>query len=222
MRRIMTLTALFAGGLFLAACADSADSIDEDVTSEMDMAAEAAPSEMDVAAGDAAACYIRDVSLAEAQDRPSPLSQITFSVGGHDGLLCYGAPSARGRDIMGGLLIYGQPERIGANEPTTIHLTGPASIGGVALDAGSYSIYAIANEGEWEFFINSNWERWGVPIDDTVRSADVGSFTVTPETMDDMVEMLTYSFEPTDDGTMGDIVMEWEHTRLKFHAHPAS
>jgi hypothetical protein len=120
---------------------------------------------------------------------------------------------------MGGLLVYGQPERIGANEPTTIHLTGPASVGGIPLDAGSYSIYAIANEGEWEFFINSNWERWGVPIDDAVRSTEVGSFTVTPEPTDDMVETLTFRFEPTDDG-MGDIAMEWEHTRLRFHVHP--
>ena len=204
----MTLPVLFAGGLFLAACADRMEQSDT--------------SEMDVAAGAAAACYIADGSLAEAQARPSPLSQITLSVGGNSGLLCYGAPSARGRDIMGGLLVYGQPERIGANEPTTIHLTGPASIGGVPLEAGSYSIYAIANQSEWEFFINSNWERWGVPIDDAVRSAEVGSFTVTPEPMDDMTETLTYSFEPTADGAMGDIVMEWEHTRLKFHVRPGA
>ena len=208
MRRIMILPALLVGGLFLAACAD-----------EME---EAATSDMDVAAGDDLACYIARGSLAEAQERPSPLSQTQFSVGGHSALLCYGAPSARGRDIMGGLLIYGQPERIGANEPTTIHLTGPASVGGVSLDAGSYSIYAIANEDEWEFFINSNWQRWGIPIDDTVRAAEVGSFTATPEPIDEMAETLAYSFESTDDGTMGDIVMEWEHTRVKFHVHPGA
>ena len=123
---------------------------------------------------------------------------------------------------MGGLVVYGQPERIGANEPTTIHLTGPASVGGVPLEAGSYSIYAIASEDEWEFFINSNWERWGIPIDDAVRTAEVGSFTATPERIDEMVETLAYRFEPMADGTMGDIVMEWEHTRVKFHLHPGT
>lgn len=208
MRRTMTLPVLLIGGLVLAACADRME--------------EAVTSEMDVAAGDAAACYIARGSLAEAQERPSPLSQTEFSVGGHSGLLCYGAPSARGRDIMGGLLVYGQPERIGANEPTTIHLTGPASIGGVSLEAGSYSIYAVANRDEWEFFINSNWQRWGIPIDDAVRTAEVGSFTATPEPMDELVETLSYHFEPTADGTMGDIVLEWEHTRVKFHMHPGA
>ena len=71
------------------------------------------------------------------------------------GSLCYGAPSARGREIMGGLLVYGQPEPIGANEPTTTHLHAPATVGGVELEPGSYSIYAIADEDEWEFFIDT-------------------------------------------------------------------
>jgi len=208
MRRITTLPVLLAGGLILAACADTME--------------EADTSEMDVAAGDDVACYIARGSLAEALDRPSPLSQTDFSVGDHSGLLCYGAPSAKGRDIMGGLLVYGQPERIGANEPTTIHLTGPASIGGVSLEAGSYSIYAVAGMDEWEFFINANWQRWGIPIDDVVRTADVGSFTAAPEAMDELVETLSYRFEPTADGTMGDMVMEWEHTRVKFHMHPGA
>jgi hypothetical protein len=181
---------------------------------------EAATSEMDVAAGTELACYLARGTMEEAQQRPSPLRTTEFSVGGNAGLLCYGAPSARGRDIMGALVVYGQPERIGANEPTTIHLAGPANVGGVPLEAGSYSIYAIPGEGEWEFFINSNWQRWGIPIDEGVRSADVGSFTATPEASDDFVETLTYSFEPLSDNTMGDLVLAWENTRVRFHVHP--
>ena len=208
MRRVLTLSSVVIGGFLLTACTGE-EAMDE-----------AASSDMDVAGGDELACYIARGSLAEAQERPSPLRQMEFSVGGHAGLLCYGAPSARGRDIMGGLLVYGQPERIGANEPTTIHLSGPATVGDVALEPGSYSIYAVAGEDEWEFFINSNWERWGIPIDDGVRSADVGSFTATPEPMDTMVETLTYSYEPMAGSPMGDMVLEWENTRVRFHVHP--
>jgi hypothetical protein len=208
MRRILTLSTAVVAGVLFSACAGE---------EPMD---EAASSEMDVAAGDELSCYIARGSMAEAQERPSPLRQTEFSVGGNAGLLCYGAPSARDRDIMGGLLVYGQPERIGANEPTTLHLSGPANIGDVTLEPGSYSIYAVAGEDEWEFFVNSNWERWGIPIDDGVRAADVGSFTATPEPMSEMVETLAYRFEPMADGTMGDIVLEWENTRVKFHVHP--
>lgn len=207
MRHISTLPAFLVGGLILGACGGA----------EMD---DAATSDMDVASGDALGCYIARGTMAEAQERPSPLQETELSVGGHDALLCYGAPSARGREIMGGLLVYGQPERIGANEPTTLHLSGPASVGGVSLDAGSYSIYAIPSSDEWQFFINSNWERWGIPIDDAVRASEIGTFTVTPEATDDFVETLTYRFEPMAENTMGDVILEWENTRVKFHVHP--
>lgn len=205
MRRTLTLSSVVIAGVLFGACAGE-EAMDE-----------AASSEMDVTAGDELGCYIARGSMAEAQERPSPLHQTEFSVGGNAGLLCYGAPSARGRDIMGGLLVYGQPERIGANEPTTLHLSGPATVGNVALEPGSYSIYAIAGEEEWEFFINSNWERWGIPIDDGVRAGDVGSFTATPEAMTETVETLSYRFEPMSEGTMGDVVLEWENTRVRFH-----
>lgn len=208
MRRFRTLPPLVLGGMLLAACAGGDEAMD-DAASDGEMAS----SEL--------SCYIARGTMEEAQERPSPLRETEFAVGGTDGLLCYGAPSARGREIMGGLLVYGQPERVGANEPTTIHLTGPANVGGVQLEPGSYSLYAIANEDEWQFFINSNWERWGIPIDESVRATDIGSFTVEPEQTEEFVETLQYRWEPMGD-TMGDMVMEWENTRVRFHIHPGA
>lgn len=171
---------------------------------------EAPMSDMDVAGGDALDCYLAGASLEEAQQRVSPHTRLSFTYDGGQGLLCYGAPSARGREIMGGLVPYGAPWRIGADEPTTIHLSAPASVGGVQLEPGSYSLYAVPSEGDWEFFINSNWQRWGIPINADVRSSEIGSFTATPEVVDDMVETLRYSWED------GAIVMHWEHTRLRI------
>lgn len=209
MRRLSTLPLLLVGGLIWSACAGGDEAGDE-----------AAPAAA-MTSSETLECYIARGTMAEAQERPSPLQETRFTVDGTEGLLCYGAPSARGRDIMGGLLVYGQPERIGANEPTTIHLAGPLTVGTVSLEPGSYSIYAIPNEDEWEFFINSNWERWGIPIDESVRATEVGSFTVEPEPMDEYVETLRYRFEPMGD-SMGDMIMEWENTRLRFHLHPAT
>ena len=211
MRRISTFSALVMGGLVVTACGGGDAAMEEGT---------AAASDMDVAASEALECYLARGTMAEAQERPSPLQSTPLAVGGNDGLICYGAPSARGREIMGGLVVYGQPERIGANEPTTIHLSGPTSIGGVEVGAGSYSIYAIPGPDEWVFFVNSNWERWGIPIDENVRSSEVGTFTVPVEAMDDYVETLQYRFEPMSENTMGDVVLEWENTRVKFHLHP--
>jgi len=209
MRYQMTLPPLFFSAILVAACA-APEAGDEDM-------GEAQAMEQSVEAPE---CYIASGTLEEAQALPSPLTQTEITFEGGRGLLCYGAPSARGREIMGGLLVYGQPERIGANEPTTIHLTAPAAVGGVSLEPGSYSIYAIANEDEWHFFINSNWQRWGIPIDAEVRATEVGSFTATPTATEEMVETLTYRWEPNAENTMGDVVLEWENTRVKFHVHP--
>ncbi len=208
MRRTVISTLLLAGALIAAACSGG---------EEM---GEAQPSDMDVAAGSELECYIARGTFEETQDRPSPLRSVTFTYDGGAGLLCYGAPSARGREVMGELVPFGQPWRIGANEPTTLHLSGPANVGGVELEPGSYSIYAIPTEGEWQFLVNPNWERWGIPIDESVRASEIGSFTASPGSTDAAVETLTYTWQPNEEGTMGDIVLEWENTRVSFHVHP--
>ena len=48
----------------------------------------------------------------------------------------------------------------------------------------------------------------------------MGTFTVAAEAMEEYVETLQYRFEPMSENTMGDVVMEWENTRVKFHLHP--
>lgn len=175
----------------------------------------AAGSDAPIASADSGAqqaleCVLIRADMEQAMARPSPLRQVEFSYDGGEGLLCHGAPSARDREVMGSLVPFGEPWRMGANEPTTIHLSAAASIGGVDVEAGSYSIYAIPGEDEWEIFVNSNYERWGIPINAAVRGTEIGSFTVTPEARDSAVETLTFSYED------GNIVMEWENTRLSF------
>lgn len=202
-------TALLVGGALLAGCYGGEEEMGE-----------AQASDIEVAEGSELECYIARGTFEETQERPSPLQRTAFEFDGGQGLLCYGAPSARGREVMGSLVPFGQPWRIGANEPTTIHLNGPANIGGVALQPGSYSIYAIPGDDEWEFLINANWERWGIPIDGAVRSTEIGSFTATPEPIDNTVETLAYGWEPQSDGTMGNVFLEWENTRVSFHVHP--
>jgi len=194
------------GAIVLAACtAGSA----EDGMPEAEDASAAQTAE--ATATQEPSCFLQGATVADAEGRPSPLRQVRFEYGdGGEGLLCHGAPSARGRDIMGGLVPYGELWRAGANESTALHLSAPASIGGVAVEAGSYSIYTIPGESSWQVFVNSNFQRWGIPISDAVRATEIGSFTVTPETTATPVETLTYRFEG------GAVVMEWANTRLRI------
>jgi len=204
MSRTRTLSALSALVAFAAACGGAA--------TEDDMG-EAQAMVMDVEAPE---CYLARGTVEEAEARVSPLSRTEFTLSGAPALLCYGAPSANGRQIMDSLFVYGSPERIGANEPTTLHLTAPAIVGDVALEAGSYTIYAIGTADEWEIFINPNYQRWGVPISDEVRATEIGSFMATPMATDGMVETMNYRWEPTDE-TMGNLIFEWENTAVAIH-----
>ena len=205
---------LLVGALLVACGGDGS----EEAAAEAD-ATESAPA-VTAEAGDLQGCYLQRGTMEEALSRPSPLTELGLVYEGGAGLLCYGAPSANDREVMGALVPFDEPWRVGANEATAIHLTAPASLGGVDLDPGSYSLYAVPGADEWQFFVSSNFERWGIPIDESVRSAEVGSFTATPEAAEEMVETMTFRFEPNDENTMGDIVLEWENTRVRFHLHP--
>ena len=158
-------------------------------------------------------CAFRGAPDALAE-RPSPLDSVTLRLGDGEAKLCYGRPSAAGRTVVGGMDPFGQPWRLGANEPTTLHLPFPATIGSVELAPGSYSLYAIPEAERWTIVVNANTQRWGIPISPEVRSADLGSFMVTPTSTADHVETLTFRFEG--DGGRGELVYAWERTTLRI------
>ena len=172
-------------------------------------------------AQDIEACWFRGASAAEAQERPSPAAAVAIPTGGESAQLCYAQPSARGRTVMGELVPFGQPWRLGANEAVQLHLPFDAQVGGVALEAGVYSLYAVPGENEWEFMVNTSWQRWGVPINANVRSSEVGTFTRSSARMDDMVEQFTIRWDAHGE-MMGHLVMEWEHTRVEVPIHHGS
>lgn len=150
----------------------------------------------------------------ELRNRTSPPDSASVTIGGETAKVCYSSPRRRGRDIMGGLVPYDQPWRLGANEPTTLHLQFRAEIGDVTVEPGSYSLYAVPGEEEWEIVVNGATDRWGVPIDEGVRSEDLGSVTVRPSETGSLVENLSLSFEPRGERT-AHLVIRWERTRLE-------
>ena len=176
-------------------------------------AAEAAPAV--VAEADLTGCYLAGATPAEAAQRTSPRRAIAFAVGATQARVCYGAPSARGRVVMGELVPYGEPWRAGADEATALILEGPAVVGGVQLQAGAHSLFVVPGATSWEVVINSQVERWGIPIDEAVRAADVGTFSVVPEPTAAPVETLTYQFTSTG-ADAGELVLEWESTRIRI------
>lgn len=147
-------------------------------------------------------------------ERESPLDSLQLRLGDQTAKLCYGRPSARGRVMVGGQDPFGSPWRLGANEPTTLHLPFPATIGTVTVEPGSYTLYAIPEDGDWTIVVNGNTSRWGIPLSPGVREFDLGSFTVPTSELDDHVETMTFRFEGS--GSSGALVYEWENTTFRI------
>lgn len=169
------------------------------------------------AAQELPSCFVRgEAGPSELAERPSPLDSASVSLGDGALKICYGAPSARGREIVGDLVPFNSPWRGGANEATALHVTTPVEVGGVRLEPGSYAVWFVPGEAEWEVVFQDEHERWGVPIP---QGGVVGRTSVPAGSTDSMVERLTYGFETGAEG--GPIlVMEWETTRLEIPVGP--
>ncbi len=151
------------------------------------------------------------------EGRGSPLDSVMFQIDGHDMKICYGRPSARGRTMIGGSFVpYGQLWRTGANEPTIIHVTTPVAIAGIEVSAGTYSLYTVPGEDEWEIIVNRAIDQWGREnfYTDEIEAQEVGRARVPSIRTTDHAETFTITVERDGDATH--IVMAWETTRVRM------
>jgi hypothetical protein len=158
-------------------------------------------------------CWTR-AGRAELATRASLLDSAVAPLGGAELKLCYSRPSARGRAIMGQLVPYGEPWRLGANEATTLHVPVAVRLGDITLQPGVYSLYAIPGSTTWQIVVNKSATRWGIPIGAAVRVHDVGTVTATTEHTNAPVETLTMRLEAAGQDAV-DLVIEWERTRVR-------
>ncbi len=158
--------------------------------------------------------------------RSSPREALSFPMGNQEGLVCYGRPSANGRRIFGDLVPYGELWRTGADEPTTLHLPARASLAGVPLRRGRYSLYTIPDPREWTLVINRSIRQEGRTREEVgrrgrrfpdaytpvVRAAEVARIPVESSAIE-FVEQFTVSVsDATAQSTT--LCLDWETTRV--------
>ena len=139
------------------------------------------------------ACWFQ-AKPGELEMRKSAHDSASVAMDGGAVKVCYGRPHVNGREVMGKLVPYGEPWRMGADEATAIHVPFRATIAGVKVGPGWYSIYVIPTAKEWQVVVNSDAKRWGVDIDAKVRAKDVGTGTVSAEHLATPVEQMTITF----------------------------
>ncbi len=124
----------------------------------------------------------------------------------------YSSPSKKDRDIFGGLVPYEKVWRTGANEATEFTSNVDFVFGGQELDAGTYTLWTIPYEGEWQVILNSKMYDWGVDWDlNALREAefDVANVNVPVEPLDKVVEQFTIDFE----GNVK-LTMAWDKSKV--------
>ncbi len=149
------------------------------------------------------------------EGRSSPYDSTTLTINGQTAKICYGRPSLRGRSMIGGEAVpYGRLWRTGANEPTIIHLPVAASIAGIEVEPGSYSLYTIPGLNEWVVIVNRSTSQWGHEgrYTDEVRAQEVGRGMAPATEIDQPVETFTIRSQPADGGAS--LLLEWQNTRV--------
>lgn len=167
------------------------------------------------------ACSFPRAGMESLADRRSPADSAETRLGSTRVKLCYGRPAARGRAIMGDLVPFGEPWRMGADEATALRVERPVRLGDVRLEPGWYSLYATPEPDAWTVTVNRIADRNGLIIDEWVRAHDVGSFTVPVERTGDHVESLTMRFEPGG-AESALLLIEWERTRVRVPVRPGA
>lgn len=197
--------------LILTAACGGADAAPQDATDTA-----AAPDAM-AASADAAQIGCVPAERMPVDGRASPYDSVKFTIGGQTAQVCYNRPFTKGRTIFGDLVPYGQLWRTGANEPTIVHVPFAATIGGVAVEPGSYSLYTVPGESEWGVVVNRSTSQWGHENSYTpeVEAQEVGRGTAPATTLEEPVEQFTIRTEP-EEGDAGHIVLEWERTQVRI------
>ena len=152
----------------------------------------------------------------QVKKRVSPYDSTEFRVFGQRALVCYGRPSLRGRHMVGGEAVpYGKLWRTGANEPTIVHLPVAATIAGIKVQPGSYSLYTVPTEKEWTVIVNRSTSQWGEEHGYTadIQKQEVGRAQVPAEALQAPVEQFTIRALPRG-GQGADLVLEWERSRV--------
>ncbi|HEY4979910.1 MAG TPA: DUF2911 domain-containing protein, partial [Candidatus Acidoferrum sp.] len=104
----------------------------------------------------AVACGAQDKSK-----RPSPPATAMVDLGGATVTIDYSSPRLKGRHVGGEVATFGQVWRLGANEATTLVTTGAITVGGKAVPAGSYTMFAVPGKDKWTLIISKKTGEWG-------------------------------------------------------------
>lgn len=107
--------------------------------------------------------------------------------------LNYSRPGVKGRAVFGAMIPYGKIWRTGANSATKISFGEDVMLSGNKVEKGTYELYTIPGEEEWEIILNSDLGNWGAAGYD--KNKNVLSFKVPVTPLKEIQESFRISIE---------------------------
>ncbi len=129
----------------------------------------------------------------------------------------YSRPTKKDRLIFGtadeeALLPYGVYWRLGANEATEVTFNRDVLFNGNKISEGTYRMYAVPGENEFEISLSTDLGKWGAFEPD--YSLDVLKTMISVTNDNESVEQYTIRFE--EEAPIVYIVCEWSGTKIKI------
>lgn len=118
----------------------------------------------------------------------------------------YGRPLARGRTLFGNVIAFDRVWRTGANAATQFTTSAPITIAGLAVPAGTYTLWTVPHSAtNVELIVNSQSGQWGTEYS---SARDLGTVKLQTDSATTPVEKFTISVVPAGQGR-GTLVLEW-------------
>ena len=147
-----------------------------------------------------------------AQDKPvkhtSAPADTSVAINGKNIAIKYSAPSTYGRKIYGELVPYGKVWRAGANSATALTTEADLNFNGLKVPAGSYTIYALPGDTDWQLIVNKQTGQWGTVYD---QAQDLGRVKMKITKVDAPVETYKMTLASAG-GNKGTLTLAWENT----------
>ena len=137
-------------------------------------------------------------SSASATPRGPPSATPTIAID-------YGRPLARGRTLLGDVITYDRVWRTGANAATQFTTSAPITIGGIAVPAGTFTLWTVPHATSVDLIVNAESGQWGTQYS---SARDLGTTPMRSETVDTLVDRFTIAVRRTD-ARHGTLLMEW-------------
>lgn len=118
---------------------------------------------------------------------PSPVCKLEQKIGLGSVAIEYSRPGKKDRIVFGDLVPYGKMWRTGANAATKITFSDSVNFHGTVVPNGTYALFSVPGENEWEVILYRDANVSGVPQNYDM-SKEAARVKVTPD-------LLPYTFE---------------------------